>query len=930
MTVIRSGIVALACMAALGLSTAEAAEIYPDAARKDYRDTASLTPADWVGPDGIVYPRWDRAGVTGGIPSADWPVVKTLPAEPPGRDITAELQAALDEFGPGSDGRVIAIPAGTFRISGPILMIYDNMAIRGAGMGEAVGKMEGNLWVRDQGAPEQGTRLIFGLPWPEDGAPFVITTRFGGAVTGESSFTVFADPRYEFKHENDPVQPIKTIDRLGIVFKDANGRTLAEKNFAPGRDDPHLSAGIPASDVASVLSGRESAKVQAWVRYKDGTRLEGPDQPLDRIEWERPILRDHRRPIRSIRTGVDAVFLFLGDQWNHRNNDQFLAEPALRGASTLVFENDLSLEENGGIAPGDILIVDAKNSDFLKAQTGGGHPRRQAVTVKSVDGRTVEIEEVLRVSFPVTEGSESRITSMKPRFPVHHVGIEDLTIEFDNPADWINVFSAVAARQLWLRGVRVENAGRNPCFLVGVLNAEVRDCEFLGAHWPKAGGASAYVGMAGCENSLFDNIRGAGLRHGPDFHGGTGNVFRNSVMAGSDLQWHNGYGVEHLVENVTVGDNTRGGSYGRAIYTPTTANQIHSPPGPRNVIFGSDLYGRTGGSELGGFQQGWIIAYNRIKADRGPGFNFRDRQTDHIVIGNTVIMDNEFLPVVTHGALHGRDRENKALATTNTGIDFIANRIHGSNGVINGGLPETGNALTPLRRSYGNEILPPDPAAPRPDPAARPMVSLFETQRLHPDGLPPTGEPLYNPDPQFTGAPDRIHNPGNPVVQVNFLPANDVKHQPENWLAETGEAFSRRGDWTYGWSGEVGAHKPNRDPFFLNDTNNDFGREGDQSWAIELPPGRYTVRVGLGHSRFPTWNAYDWGQPLTSYDAVHDILVNGHLIKDADGHMDQYDAYETVVTVGPESGNRLVISPGPDSNQLFLRYVRIFAAPPGA
>jgi hypothetical protein len=214
--------------------------IEPAQSRKNFREAATLTPADWVGADGLVYPRWDQAGVRGGIPSKDWPVVHTLPDAPIGRDITKELQAALDKHGPGSEGRVIQLPSGTFALSEPIFMIYDNVVIRGKGKTDADGKMVGNLWEQAGVKDGQGTRLQFALPWPEGGLPFFMVSRFRGAVTGDSVFTVCADPCYRFKYQNDPVQPIKTIERLGITFFDGEGKQLVNKDFPPGSNDPHF------------------------------------------------------------------------------------------------------------------------------------------------------------------------------------------------------------------------------------------------------------------------------------------------------------------------------------------------------------------------------------------------------------------------------------------------------------------------------------------------------------------------------------------------------------------------------------------------------------------------------------------------------------------------------------------------------------------
>jgi hypothetical protein len=902
---------------------ADARPTYPDPVRPDFRDEASLTAADWVGPDGIVYPRWDRAGVVGGIPSADWPVVASVVAEPRGRDITADLQAAVDEAGrrvreEGLDGGVVRIPSGTYRLTAPIAITHDRVAIRGWGTGEP-------------GRESQVSRLLFELERPADGKPWTHVVRYGGVATQHSVITVFADPRYEYRTPNHQVDPYNTIERIGVRIFDESGGLLGERDSnMPGGQGPAFYQSFVLDQFPRVAQ-HQRVLVEPWVRYRDGEELRGERREVSDIEYEREALPGVRRPNRYIRSAAISAFIVLGDQWTHRNNDQHLARPALRGDDVLVFENDVSLEENGGLQRGDLLRLEAQNTPWLREKTGGGHPRMQNVTIAAVDGNRVTIDQPLRITFPVTEGETDRVSFAKPRYPIDYVGLEDFVLQFPNRWDWLSTVEAQAARNFWMRGVRVVDAGRHPAFLVGVKHAEIRDCQFIGAHWPNAGGASAYVGFAGCDDSLMENIVGVGLRHAPDNHGGTGNVVRNSIFSGSDVQWHNGYGVEHLIENVTAGSNTLGGGYYRTVHTPETGNQIHSPPGPRNVLWNNDLFGTRGGVHLGGYQQGWIIAYNRLHNERGPSFLLNDRQTDHLIIGNTIINEDIFAPVIVHGR-----NEVERFATKNTGIDFIGNRIFGSSGTINAGNPAAGGAKTELRRSFGNVIHGPDHAAPRPDLSQLPIASVFEAQREYPRGMPPESPPggglLFNPDPDFRGEPDRYLQPRDAVASVNFTRTQDAEQSPEGWLSETGEAFGpRAGGLRFGWDGAVRAHRFNR-PYnaampAVYDTSNDFGEGGaSRSWSIELPPGDYVVQVGLGASRYPTWRDHDAGRPDTSFPAIHDVWINDQLMIDRDGHTDHIDVHQAQVTVGPGSDNRVTIRPGSRSQMLRVMFVRVYRA----
>ncbi len=920
----------LASFCLCGTFTASA-DGYPDPSRKDYRDTASLTAADWVGPDGVVYPRWDRAGVVGGIPSADWPVLAMVPWYPGSRDITAELQQAVDEAGrrvrdEGIEGGVVLLPHGTFTLSAPITIVYDGVVIRGAGKGQA--------------GPGTGvTRLMFQFDRPEGSKPWLAIHRFDGKLTRDSVIMVFGDARYRMNNPDDPVQPNRTIAWYGLRALDEDGEVIRERR--QGWDGVTQQAYFrqwDARDFTSAFEGKEVARLQAWISYQDdGETIYGDVMEITDIAWERDALLDHPRPHRRLggHAQMRGAFMFIGDQWSHRNNRQPLARVAHRGDTVLVFENHLSEEEHGGLRPGDLLNVQAHNTDYLREKTRGGHPRQQIVTVVAVDGNRVEIDQPLRMTFPIREGDTEQVSYAQPQFPITNVGLEDLVIQFPDRRDWFNAVQTTHARNFWMRDVRVVDVGQYAGFMMGVKNGEVRDCEFIGAHWPRSGG-TAYIGFAGCHDSLMENVVAVGQRHGPDFHGGAGNVVRNSQFSGSDLQWHNGYGVEHLVENVEVGDHTSGGSYGRALHTPDTGNQMHSPPGPRNVIWNSDLYGPTGGVHLGGYQQGWVFAYNRIKTERGPAFSFRDRQTDHLILGNTIIMEDLFAPVIRQGA-QGRgastpkgDRANAELAIHNHGIELIGNTIHGSNNVLNEGWAEADGAMTPLRRSDANRVLPPDHAAERPKP---PFDSLLEAQRNHPGGMPPTGEPRYHPDPDHPGEADQLRAMGELVAQINFGRRQDAKDTPDGWLMESGEVFGEReGGLSYGWDGSVQArrsHRAGSDPgTIFYDTSNGFGEALDRQWAIELPQGRYEVEIALGDARYPNWGTYDSYQPNTTYYAVHDLLVNGMLLKDRDGHMDRYDVHRAIVEVSQATDNRLTIKPGSNANMLRVQYIRIHQASP--
>ena len=92
-------------------------------------DHDRLTPADVVGPDGLVYPNWRNVGVEGGIP--DVPVSLELEAAPE-TDISGALQDAVNGVG-GRGGGAIQIGEGTFYLDHPVSVTHNKVVIRGAG-----------------------------------------------------------------------------------------------------------------------------------------------------------------------------------------------------------------------------------------------------------------------------------------------------------------------------------------------------------------------------------------------------------------------------------------------------------------------------------------------------------------------------------------------------------------------------------------------------------------------------------------------------------------------------------------------------------------------------------------------------------------------------------------------------------------------------
>ncbi|WP_269539269.1 right-handed parallel beta-helix repeat-containing protein [Cerasicoccus fimbriatus] len=95
-------------------------------------DVELLTPADVVGPDGLVYPNWRKVGVQGGIP--DVPVALHLDdlGAVQLMDISGLIEEACEIVGASGGGAVLIGP-GTYYLDELVTISQSNVVIRGSG-----------------------------------------------------------------------------------------------------------------------------------------------------------------------------------------------------------------------------------------------------------------------------------------------------------------------------------------------------------------------------------------------------------------------------------------------------------------------------------------------------------------------------------------------------------------------------------------------------------------------------------------------------------------------------------------------------------------------------------------------------------------------------------------------------------------------------
>ena len=126
------------------------------------------------------------------------------------------------------------------------------------------------------------------------------------------------------------------------------------------------------------------------------------------------------------------------------------------------------------------------------------------------------------------------------------------------------------------------------------------------------------------------------------------------------------------------------------------------------MVWNCDLYSLKDGVSLGGMNENWIFAYNRFRVKQGGGFLLGSASFDHIIRGNTFILEDGQSPLLLY------------KTSDSGGIELEDNRICGGTALASGlGKPQV---------DRDNRLLPRDAPAPRP---TSPVPSLYEWQKQH-------------------------------------------------------------------------------------------------------------------------------------------------------------------------------------------------------
>lgn len=538
-----------------------------------------VTPADVVGPDGVVYPDWTRVGIPGGIPErANTHDATDFGAVPDdGRDDAAALQRAVAALEARPEGGVLFIPAGVYHLDRPMLIKGDNIVLRGAGAKKT--RLIARFSKRGE-APE-----LHGIP-------------ADGRIHPQNYYYVWLDP--EGLTGVEITAAGKSVQRITRA-----GRWETQIFFRFSGHDLVAAAGAGETDLTVTASYRQGSSRAVTRRV----HLDATPVPAERGYGSLAMIGFAGRGLVGERIPLTA---------DGRRGDMHL-----------------DLAPGHGFAAGDRLQVNAPATARWDRLTGSARPGAQIRTnhyqLTRVEGNRVWLGEALRLDLPMIDGA-----SVQRLIAQLHCGIEDLGFEQEVQA-MIHGLMFEYGWESWVRGVEIVRAGDKSLYMPHAKRCEVRDAVFDRV-WYNIGG-SGYIGWEHAFDCLMEDVTTYTMRHAPVVQwASSGNVIRRSVFHGSDAQWHAGWTNENLYEELIVESTQRDGAYGNGMWASPPEDRGHGPNGPRNVVYNCSISSPKAGLWMGGMNEAWLILHNLFVVGRGPGVVARTASFDHLIQGNVFVL----------------------------------------------------------------------------------------------------------------------------------------------------------------------------------------------------------------------------------------------------------------------------------------------------
>ncbi len=427
------------------------------------------------------------------------------------------------------------------------------------------------------------------------------------------------------------------------------GRVYNVQDY-PGTDREKVQAAVNAAEVAGMGI---VFLPEGTYRFDDRVEIRGNNIVIRGAGQEKTKVILENAKINEHETGA---FSFFGG--GRPKDTRFIVSDVEKG------DRVLELADASRFAAGDFISLMINSDDMLKTNPfyrkrflsyGEDKDWNQSHVsvqrIEAVDGNFITLTQPFRVSFKASGHRNAALGSfVRPVKLIRHCGVEKMMIKTEKFSSHKMNTSGVVfdwAYGCWVRDVTVNWAGSHPVNFRHAKNIEGRNITANNAY-NLGGGGNGYFVLWGTSDGLMENIRADRLRHAPNFQGNAnGCVFRNSTFTRQDGEWHGGYTVENMFENVSIyKDASRETSGLNAL----ASNMLDDPYGGHQphlhgqVVYNCELeIARQGcpALRLGGLHDGWIFAYNTIKNRNGRSTIWIGDYARGLVFkGNKIVMED--------------------------------------------------------------------------------------------------------------------------------------------------------------------------------------------------------------------------------------------------------------------------------------------------
>lgn len=350
------------------------------------------------------------------------------------------------------------------------------------------------------------------------------------------------------------MKQILSLAIISLLFSSLFFSSCAEEAIMKD-DNP-----VEATDNSAAVTGNNGSTMRV---ADPGTKFD--ESKFDDANW--PVMREWQKAGTAIPWYASTpVKKTISATNNSANLQAAIDEVAAAGGGQLKLNNGIYIIDAPITVKSNVRIVGASNTATILK-----------ITMRST-----------------TKTSAIRFTGSQ------NAGLDKLQIEYDgegnvpNPSNYTNaypnyfvssVYFSSGAKNCWLQGCRIINAGCHPVSFWNAQNITIRDC-YIDGSFNKGDGGSGYVAIQAAKYILMYNNTVKNIRHLLLAKTGCiyNVVYKNTVNV--DVNFHDGDNGNNLVEGNTI--NLPKSHLWNALQGGDPAQ--HIGPGPGNIIWANTCY----------------------------------------------------------------------------------------------------------------------------------------------------------------------------------------------------------------------------------------------------------------------------------------------------------------------------------------------------